>query len=460
MSGAASDLESSVKTAPRSPWHWAWKVLLFLVMIGGAFALAWFYDEPPPDDTDLLVTFPSFPENDPDNGFLLLSEAGELTDVWPNENPAFTDEILETIFENPSQMDLAKAKELMALNESAWAAYQQVWVKPRFYNPKPLGDAFRWGRALMSYSRLGYLRANILFKEGRTDEALLELEQLADNLSKSREPEGRELMVAFLTNLATSRLVRQTLQENCQNLATKKQCLHAMRILDKSENAMSASRFKMVLRMEYMFIREKMENNGEKLMEELREMKKNGWIKDIPTRFSVKPNALLREHAELLRGRLADYSSDVYVPYSAPPPPKSSIPYFIREWFFGKWLEIEKEPEWRGWFKAENTAYGSAWSLTIKNKALVRLTQTTLALRAYWLEHDHQLPPTLDALVPEYLPEMPADPFGRSKIPIRYDAERRLLWSIGSDGIDDGGDDSDTGLDSHKEPTLKLPAWE
>jgi hypothetical protein len=43
----------------------------------------------------------------------------------------------------------------------------------------------------------------------------------------------------------------------------------------------------------------------------------------------------------------------------------------------------------------------------------------------------------LEALVPAYLSEVPLDTFDGK--PIRYDAERRLLWLVGEDLIDQGG---------------------
>lgn len=59
-----------------------------------------------------------------------------------------------------------------------------------------------------------------------------------------------------------------------------------------------------------------------------------------------------------------------------------------------------------------------------------------LALRLYQLEHG-ALPPTLDALVPDIIPAVPTDPYDGQ--PIRYDAERALLYSVGEDFIDNGG---------------------
>jgi len=64
------------------------------------------------------------------------------------------------------------------------------------------------------------------------------------------------------------------------------------------------------------------------------------------------------------------------------------------------------------------------------------LLQTAVALRARW-DVEHDLPESLDELVPRYLAAVPSDAFGGR--PIRYDPSRRVLHSIGSDFKDEGG---------------------
>ncbi len=77
----------------------------------------------------------------------------------------------------------------------------------------------------------------------------------------------------------------------------------------------------------------------------------------------------------------------------------------------------------------------SAARVETKNTLLI----VALALRAYKLEHG-AYPEKLDALVPNYLQEIPTDPFGSGE-PLRYkkQATNYKLWSIGSDKKDDGG---------------------
>lgn len=76
------------------------------------------------------------------------------------------------------------------------------------------------------------------------------------------------------------------------------------------------------------------------------------------------------------------------------------------------------------------------------------LAATALALRLYRADHAGRPPATLTALVPDYLPAVPIDPIDGQ--PLRYDATRAILWSVGDDGTDDGGDA--TPIDSERPP--------
>jgi hypothetical protein len=72
----------------------------------------------------------------------------------------------------------------------------------------------------------------------------------------------------------------------------------------------------------------------------------------------------------------------------------------------------------------------------------LELTTTALALKRYQLRHG-QSPTELSALVPEFLPAIPRDPADGK--PLCYQlkpAAAFLLYSIGEDGVDNGGDAS------------------
>lgn len=71
---------------------------------------------------------------------------------------------------------------------------------------------------------------------------------------------------------------------------------------------------------------------------------------------------------------------------------------------------------------------------------MTRMAATALAIRLYELDRGSR-PATLADLVPEYLTEVPRDPLADGDRPIAYtpDGPSPMLYSVGRDGVDDGG---------------------
>ena len=72
--------------------------------------------------------------------------------------------------------------------------------------------------------------------------------------------------------------------------------------------------------------------------------------------------------------------------------------------------------------------------------ALTRMAAVALAMRLYQLDHGDR-PKDLGALVPAYLPAIPKDPLAQDDRWIGYVlmADRAVLYSVGFNGLDDGG---------------------
>jgi UDP:flavonoid glycosyltransferase YjiC (YdhE family) len=67
-----------------------------------------------------------------------------------------------------------------------------------------------------------------------------------------------------------------------------------------------------------------------------------------------------------------------------------------------------------------------------------RLMTAELALRCYQSEQG-RLPSSLEQLVPEYLQQVPLDPFSGRPVIYHPQGTNWLLYSVGEDGVDDGG---------------------
>jgi len=70
-----------------------------------------------------------------------------------------------------------------------------------------------------------------------------------------------------------------------------------------------------------------------------------------------------------------------------------------------------------------------------------RLAATALAIRLFVIDHGGAWPTNLEQLVPEYLPAVPLDAMAAGQRPIRYLSRSvdPVIYSVGSDGVDDGG---------------------
>ncbi len=86
----------------------------------------------------------------------------------------------------------------------------------------------------------------------------------------------------------------------------------------------------------------------------------------------------------------------------------------------------------------EDTPLQNCFPIRDRNLAKSRLLICDLAIRVYSLERGHN-PAALAELVPEYLKEVPEDPFSGGPLIYRVTPTGYLLYSIGVNRVDDGG---------------------
>jgi hypothetical protein len=82
-----------------------------------------------------------------------------------------------------------------------------------------------------------------------------------------------------------------------------------------------------------------------------------------------------------------------------------------------------------------------ATAVVSRNETQRRLTIAAIALERYRLRHG-RLPPDLDALVPDFLSAVPLDPMSGKPLRYRRNESGFVMYSVGEDGRDDGGDPS------------------
>jgi hypothetical protein len=94
---------------------------------------------------------------------------------------------------------------------------------------------------------------------------------------------------------------------------------------------------------------------------------------------------------------------------------------------------------WRYW--ATRTFAGGIANTglrAIRDETHVQLAITATAMKRYRIRHG-KYPQTLDELVPELLPKRPVDWMDGQKLRYRVEGDSFVLWSIGKNGVDEGG---------------------
>jgi hypothetical protein len=127
-----------------------------------------------------------------------------------------------------------------------------------------------------------------------------------------------------------------------------------------------------------------------------------------------------------------------------------------------------------GYTRSLTTAIQSAARIHYTGLAHRRTTAVALAIAQYHSEHGTWPPADLGPMIPKFMPKMPADPLSAIGERLIYltDERRPRVYSVGEDGIDDGGApapavisrpedfrSTDWVVDLVRQPRRSFPAW-
>jgi hypothetical protein len=123
---------------------------------------------------------------------------------------------------------------------------------------------------------------------------------------------------------------------------------------------------------------------------------------------------------------------------------------------FSAWAEDPSLGALRGLFSGSAPALLKSIKKAEQIEAIRSIAVTAIALKRYQLGHG-ELPRTLAALVPAYLSSMPLDPVVGQPLRYRLNSDGTfVLYSIGLDGVDEGGDAARRGSGSSGRPSFVL----
>lgn len=404
-------------------WFWKWTLRSVAVLFTLVAALFLFVKvrsmiPVPVHDAGLQLDRTTIPAQS--NAFYALETAAAKM-WWPDEEVQnFLSELSAT------NWDEALAVEVLKTNQAALADWDASAKLTAFQVPEfNMGDNmdYLFG-GWKKLSSLSITRARHLVHIGQTDAAFQSLLAHASLGHKMENAHG--VIIHYLVGHSVSSqalaCMRESLTATNLNPMQLKACAEQLDLLTKDENDCFAN----TIKCEY-----------QTTLQVLDDMR-HGKITDQETgqpivrahRFNLainysKTKALFADAAQTMVNDASCYYNDAKFPDTSHPP--TMVPLILSGNFAGEVMYFMMVP---------------AWSGVVAKKARAdvefQATRTLLALRAFQLTYG-KLPENIAALVPEFLDRVPVDDFNGQ--PLHYSATDKMVYSVGQNLKDDGGDD-------------------
>jgi hypothetical protein len=356
-------------------------------------------------------------------------------DFWPTDQSAKVDAILAG-----KELDQSFMDDILQKNKPALASFEKgvtlpIFQIPEFQNPKDfsVNSIIPDCSFLRNLVRLNSFQSIHLLKQGREKEAF---DQSMKTLKMAQMiQDGQNSLIGYLIGL----LVKETGLLNLRVLVEESNLSSAELLSYENElnkYKESGPALQAAFRNEYItFMRAKIEEidpvfRGEKdsEIEALEFSKEEGaLIKSVTGNFYYQPNGTKLEFIRIYERFIDNTSKRNYneVVLFSDEIPEVSSRLFITNNAIGKIISRLTSVSFEGVFaKRFNEVFS------------VRGTQLLLALKAY-KQDTGNLPNSLQELVPKYIPESMEDPFDGKAL--RYSAEKKIIYSVGKDLIDNGG---------------------
>jgi hypothetical protein len=406
------------------------------------YMVFWPWDKPPPEDADLRqlqLPPPCAPE---DNAWPLLEKANkQLVDVVtiaipPSKRVAGKKDTkriswyygggLESTYYNPyAATRIWKAdivQEILKVNSTSLALLDEAAGKPGISYA-----AMKYPSARMDWTNLFFLLDLAAINEqlaGRHEEAaklLLQQHRLGRLYFKNQDPDSYFEALSWMHN-AQNRIAH-LLQEPGLSAPVLARLAEGMPPLDQEQKSLG---FKNLVRRDY----------GRLTMILQDSSRSKDWIgirQTVPLpSWCFKPNLSHSRLADATRIVLAKsgrpyvkFAAGTFLPTGRPPIRTEMLSMLVSKNGLGDFAI--KNQEWR-------TVY--QWLNVCSTESHLSALRLIIACKRYQLKYGKP-PDTLMALVPEFLDAIPVDPFDGK--PFRYSPAGQVVYSVGANGIDDGG---------------------
>jgi len=421
-------------------------IAAFIVAPVASFVVIHSADAPPPEDADLLVRPPAVPEEE--NAFPLLLEAGDaifwLTDRdWLDGPPpegasedALTDRDRLEAMVGGKEWDEGLAEAVLGRNREALALLDRAMARPHLQIPALESVAFEipYIYGFLQLAKVQALQSRAQVRNAQAAQAVetaLKTVELGDRLER-----GSNCAAAYLVGLT----IRGQGLLLLRDLAAKAPLAadDMRRVADRlAELPPQGDALAGVWRAEYRVAADAVGRvrRGELSIDEVTTVPGLSMYLMLPTPYRLHPNRTRCLFADTFR----TYCEAARKPYW-----EARLDMEVLQ----RRLDRQCSATDHWWSPFRPNVLGEAlyfglipagdWVTQAKARSILiqRVTRLLLLLRAWKADHG-RLPEILDALVPAFMEAVPLDPFDGG--PVRYDREKRILYSAGKDGVGTGG---------------------
>jgi len=413
-------------------------IVIFLILVSGGFFLG--KDDIPPNDEDMRL--PAIEVAPEDNAYYDFTQAADKI-YFPGENTELINNIIRG-----KEWDAQFVEKLIKENEETFfyvdkALFRRQFQFPEFQDPEkvtidtplpPMG-------AYRNIAKLISIKALYLFNQGKEREAFdeaMKIIKLSQLIEDSPRPILIQLLVASAMKETGLERLRFMITETTLSSTILKS--YAKELANFRANKLGV---KTILKAEYITIVNELEKTPR---EEILGMAMPFHLKlmaKIP--FYYKPNQTKKLFLEEFRNQIKNFDKNYYSEikpfYVQPLIPDSFVKRLSTENLIGKTI-----------YMIMMIDYSDVFSIKCQKDFSIIGTQLLIALRSHKIEKG-EIPDSLDELVPNYISEIPKDPFDGN--PIRFSATKKIIYSVGKDLEDSGGSEGENWREM-KDPTLKI----
>ncbi len=391
-------------------------------------------DIPPPDTSDLTLERPWMPEEE--NAFFTFKKAAsQYYCAYEHHN-----EFISDYLTGEYSFDEAFVRRTLERNAETFhhlheGVEREKYIAPERKNPMTPEPYMAEWRAL---GRLLAVKVRFNRKEGHYEKATETCVLLLrfGNIIKENSDTLIDYLVGFSLHAISLNETRELVRKAD---ITEYQIKRLSWALD-SMSPPDAS-FERVMRGEYYSLSRLLgilKNDSDKLLkltpdyvpERLRWVLKTSWLYD----YFLQPNRTKKDFADVFRN-LIENSSRSYAELDLIIAEKQDVQEST------DFITLIRRPNAIG--KYFVSSFIPALSQTIQRKLQaeceINATRLIVALHAFY-KAETRLPKTLDALVPEFLDQVPGDPYDGA--PFRYDKSLDVVYSVGKNLEDHGGRDA------------------